>query len=205
MVVLTVVGMLMAFAAPNIFSLVQARTLTAEGGVLRNQLTYAQQIAMAQNADVEIRFFKWTDLSSAQIEPVFSAFQLYQYDSTGKMKPISTFFKIRAPSALSEPHSTLLQPGFGADSDEGKYGFLSPRSGQAPAPTGSGSDKADMDYVAFRFRPDGSTDLPAKAGKDTWYLTLVQGEGAARDTSLPRNYVCLQVNPYNGAVSEFRP
>ncbi|MDF1816486.1 MAG: hypothetical protein P1V20_30070, partial [Verrucomicrobiales bacterium] len=110
-----------------------------------------------------------------------------------------------APSALSEVHSTLLKPGYGSNSNDARYGFTSPRTGNAPAPTGSGSEKKDMEYVAFRFRPDGSTDLPSRAGKDTWYLTLVQGEGAARGNEMPRNYVCLQVNPYNGVVSEFRP
>jgi hypothetical protein len=33
---------------------------------------------------------------------------------------------------------------------------------------------------------------------------MVQGEGALQSND-PDNYVCLQVNPYNGQVSEFRP
>lgn len=205
MVVLTVVGVLMAFAAPNVFSLVQASTLSNEGNILRNQLTFAQQNAVSKNSDVEVRFFKWADKASAQTTPTFSAFQLYQYNSTGEMVPISSFFRIKAPSALNERLSTLLKPGQGTAQDR-KYGFVAPHEGQALTPSGAGISAEQTDYVAFRFRPDGSTDLPPRApGDETWYLMLVQGEGAALNSNLPRNYVCLQVNPYNGVVTEFRP
>ncbi len=205
LVVLTVVGILLAFAAPNLFSLVQSRTLSNEGVLLRNQLTYAQQIAVYKNADVEVRFFRWADESSAQTEPVFSAFQLFQYNEEGEMEPLSSFFRIRAPTAVHEEFSTLLQPGAGQGGSDRKYGFISPTQGTALAPSGAFDANQPTEYVSFRFRPDGSTDLPNRAGNDTWYITLVQGEGARQSADLPRNYVCLQVNPYNGAVTEFRP
>ena len=178
LVVLTMVGILLAFAAPNVFSLVQARTLTNEGSLLRNELTKAQQLAVSRNADVEVRFFKWADRSSAQLEPVFSAFQFYQYNNKGEMIPISAFFRVRAPSVLSERYSTLLRPGYGGSASDRKYGFDSPRKGDAPAPLGIGGTMVNTEYVAFRFRPDGSTDLPNRsAGSDAWYVTLLQGEG----------------------------
>ena len=76
-----------------------------------------------------------------------------------------------------------------------EYGFVSPRTGNGEAPTGEGGRLEQTDYVAFRFRPDGSTDLPFRTpAKDTWYITLVQGEGAlkagkvehgTKQTSLP--------------------
>jgi uncharacterized protein (TIGR02596 family) len=208
LVVLTVVAMLMAFAAPNVISLVSARTLSGEGSVIRNQLTMAQQLAVSKNADVEVRFFKWADESSAQTQEEFSAFQLFQYNNKGEMIPISAFFRVRAPATLSEDYSTLLQPGYGSNDKDKKYGFQSPQEGTYAAPRGFGGGTVDTKYVSFRFRPDGSTDLPNKSGqqsKDTWYLTLVEGVGAATSGSLPQNYLCLQINPYNGVVNEFRP
>ena len=99
MVVLGVVGLLLAIAAPNLFSLISSNTLTGEGQVLRNQLTYAQQIAISKNADVEVRFFRMPDLDAAQTEEAFRAFQLFQYNSDGDLAPISTFFRIRNPVA----------------------------------------------------------------------------------------------------------
>lgn len=209
LVVLAVVGLLMAFAAPNIFSLVQSSTLTSEGSLLRNQLTYAQQLAVSKSADVEIRFFKWEDNTSATDGPTFSAFQLYQFNEDGKMAPITEFFRIRAPATVIEDpqYSSLLFENPGSGSDK-KYGFESPRRGSAPAPRGEIGSSVNTEYMAFRFRPDGSTDLPNKSsangGKDTWHITIAQGP---RDASggLPNNYVCLQINPYNGVITEFRP
>jgi len=206
MVVLGIVGLLLAFAAPNLFSLISSNTLTGEGTVLRNQLTYAQQIAVSKNADVEVRFFRLPDFSSARTEAAFRAYQLYQFDQEGKLIPISTFFRIKSPVGVHEQLSTLLSArSGGATSVDRAYGFDSPRAGQSEAPTGVGGAVQATPYMAFRFRPDGSTDLPFRTGnRDTWYITLVQGEGALL-TNDPDNYLCLQVNPYNGQVSEFRP
>ncbi|NLT69441.1 MAG: Verru_Chthon cassette protein D, partial [Verrucomicrobiaceae bacterium] len=189
-----------------LFSLISANTLTGEGTVLRNQLTLAQQLAVSKNADVEVRFFKMADYSAAQTEERYLAYQLYQYNQTGQLEPISTFFRIKAPVAVHENLSTILNTrSGGATSVDKKYGFDSPREGSAEAPTGEGGSLRSTPYVAFRFRPDGSTDLPYRTGsKDTWYITLVQGEGALQ-ANRPDNYLCLQVNPYNGQVSEFRP
>ncbi len=205
MIVLGVVGLLLAFAAPNLFSLINSSSLTAEGSLLENQLTLAQQEAVSKSADVEVRFFRIMDQSAAQVDEAFRAFQLYQFNREGQMVPISSFFRIRTPVAIHEDLSTLLQPGASSGNDR-KYGFVSPTVGTSRAPTGIAGTMEDASYVAFRFRPDGSTDLPVRSGSsgDTWYITLVQGEGALADNS-PDNYVCLQVNPYNGQVTQFRP
>ncbi|NRB74671.1 MAG: Verru_Chthon cassette protein D [Verrucomicrobiales bacterium] len=213
MVVLTVVAILMAFAAPNLFSLISSSTLTGEGTVIQNQMTLAQQTAISKSADVEVRFFKFADDASAQLDEAFRAFQLYQYQPDGDMVPISEFFRIRPPVAIHENLSTLVQASTGGSAEERQLGFSSPRyeSGDPDNPVPikrSGTEVAP--YVAFRFRPDGSTDLPYRAQgsgggrNDTWYLTLVQGEGALQSDA-PDNYMCLQVNPYNGKINVFRP
>ncbi|MDB4657670.1 Verru_Chthon cassette protein D [Verrucomicrobiales bacterium] len=201
MIVLTVVGILLAFAAPDLFSLMQSSSLTSEGSHLRNQISQAQQLALAKNADVELRFFKLADTAAAETEEGFRAYQMFQFDKTGAMIEVSRFYRINAPVILSEALSTLLTTA-GKDSADKKFGFVSPQEGKYEVPVGLGMEETD--YVAFRFRPDGSTDLPNRSNGDTWYLTLVQGEGAVRDTD-PANYYCLQVNPYNGQITEFRP
>lgn len=203
MVVLGLVGLLMAFAAPNLFSLISSTSLSGEGTLLRNQLTLAQQTAVSKSADVEVRFFYAEDSSGASTRPLYRAYQLFQYNREGDMAPISGFFRIRAPVAIHEELSTLLQTS-SAQGNDRKFGFVAPHQGQYPAPTGFGGTEVMTPYMAFRFRPDGSTDLPFRSGTDTWYITLVQGEGALQDSD-PDNFLALQVNPYNGQVSEFRP
>ena len=204
MVVLGVVGLLLAFAAPNLFSLITSNSLTGEGVVLRNQLTFAQQTAVSKNADVEVRFFKMPDYANARDEEAFRGYQLFQYNLDGELVPISTFFRIKAPVGVHDELSTILDPRANTSAADKKFGFSSPTNGTTGVKEGGGTPE-NAKYVAFRFRPDGSTDLPFRTGQDdTWYITLVQGEGALK-TDNPDNYVCLQVNPYNGQVSEFRP
>jgi len=210
LIVLTVLGVLFAVAAPNLFTLMQASSLSSEGNLIRNKLTHAQQMALSKNTDVEVRFFKMADESAAELTEEFRGFQFYQYDERGQLAPVSKFFRIRPPVVISEKLSTLLNTSGNQDSDGQDYGFISPTTGMADIPVGNGTQK--VKYVAFRFRPDGSTDLPGRSGTsdaydggDTWYLTLLQGAGSASASSLPANYYTVQLDPFNGRVGVFRP
>ena len=60
-------------------------------------------------------------------------------------------------------------------------------------PTNSGN--------SFCFRPDGSTDLdPTKK----WFVTFVR-DREVTNSSLPKNYITLRIDPLNGNVSYYRP
>lgn len=201
LIVLTVLGILFAVAAPNLFSLMQASTLSSEGSLIRNKLTHAQQMALSKNSDVEVRFFKLADPNAAELKEQFRGFRFYQFNDSGRLEPISNFFRIKPPVVISEQFSTLLKPGSNTDSTGREYGFVAPSEGYEEIPVGNEVQQAD--YVSFRFRPDGSTDLPGRTGNDdTWYLTLVQGTD---QTGFPTNYYVVQVDPFNGRVSVFRP
>ncbi len=208
LIVMTVLGILFAVAAPNLFTLMQASSLSSEGSLVRNKLTQAQQLALSSNSDVEVRFFKMADPSSAEIEEEYRAFQLYQFNERGRLEPVSKFYRIKPPVVVSEEYSTLLNPSGNMDAEGQDYGFISPNKGRSNVPVGN--QEMDAEYVAFRFRPDGSTDLPGRSGTsdsyeggDTWYLTLLQGINA--DSALPPNYYTIQLDPFNGRVGVFRP
>lgn len=195
LVVVSVVGLLLAFAAPQLFSLVQATSLTSEGSFLRNKLSQAQQIALSQNTDVEVRFFKMQDPGNAETDLAFRGFQFFRYNQYGQLLPVSEFFRIKPPIVINEPLSTLVKK---SGNDE-KY--LSPSTGKALIPVMS--DQKTFDYTSFRFRPDGSTDLPGRSGSDTWYITLVKG--LPNQASAPDNYFTVQLDPFNGRVTSYRP
>jgi uncharacterized protein (TIGR02596 family) len=197
LIVISVVGILLAFAGPQLFSLVQAQSLTSEGTFLRNKLSQAQQIALSRNTDVEVRFFKMRDESSAELNAAYRGFQFYRYNEYGQLLPVSEFFRIRLPIVINEPLSTLVSE----VSSDGKY--LSPSAGSAPIPVIS--DLTEFEYVSFRFKPDGSTDLPgrSKGGSDTWYMTMTKG--LPTDTEVPDNYFTVQLDPFNGRVTSYRP
>lgn len=111
-------------------------------------------------------------------------------------------FRIKPPVFLDESQSTLLTPGGGGDDAE--YGFVSPSRGKDLIPV-AGGEAQDTEYVAFRFRPDGSTDLPNNNGDaDTWYITLLEGNSGG-SSALPTNYYIVQVDPFNGSLKVYRP
>lgn len=191
LIVVSVIGILLAIAAPNVFSLLNAHTLTGEGTLLRNKLTLAQQMALAKNSDVEVRFFKMEEEGSAGGRGSYRAFQLFMYNELGEMNPITDLFRVKPPAFLNENMSTLLGAGSTA---EGRY------------EVNEGSRKVSREFVGFRFKPDGSTDLDIYAPSgDTWYLVLIQGEENLGGSTLPKNYFVVQVDPFNGRVTEFRP
>ncbi len=202
LIVLTVLGILFALAAPNLFTLMQASTLSSEGSLVRNKLTQAQQLALSKNTDVEVRFFKMADPSAAELEEQFRGFQFFQFNEEGKLLPASKFFRIKPPVVISEQLSTLLNPSSNSDSEGREYGFVSPSTGTAEIPVGD--QLQEVKYVSFRFRPDGSTDLPGRTGgDDTWYLSLLQGGNTTG--GLPANHFIVQVDSFNGRIGVFRP
>jgi len=195
LVVVSVVGLLLAFAAPQLFSLVQSTSLTSEGNFLRNKLSQAQQIALSQNTDVEVRFFKMKDPGNAETELAYRGFQFFRYNQYGQLLPVSEFFRVKPPIVINEPLSTLVKN----SGNDDKY--LSPSRGTALIPVLS--DQETFQYTSFRFRPDGSTDLPGRSGTDTWYITLVKG--LPDQASAPDNYFTVQLDPFNGRVTSYRP
>ena len=196
LVVITVIGVLMAFSAPQLFSLLQSSGLTSAGSLLKNKLSQAQQIALSKNIDVEVRFFKFSDELQAEFSDEIRGFQFFEYNEEGEAIPVSKFFRVQAPVVIStKPRlSTLLQPG-----ERG----ASPATGKYDIPRGSGDGKKSATYISFRFRPDGSTDLPGRSGTDTWHITLVK-EGSDQG-KIPKNFYTVQIDSYNGKLSEYRP
>jgi uncharacterized protein (TIGR02596 family) len=190
LVVITVVGFLLAMAAPNLFSLLRASELSSQGEVMRNWLAQAQQQALSTGSDVEVRFYNFHDVASAQIVDEYRACQYFQYNDQGELAPLVEVYRLNDPVMFSRPLSSLLDPS--------KPG-LSTGTVDAVTYFGSGLEVARVAYRSFRFRPDGSTDLPKN---EQWYLTMVADEGAS---PTPRNFFCIQVDPYNGSVREYRP
>jgi len=62
--------------------------------------------------------------------------------------------------------------------------------------------KRQYRYVAFRFQPDGSTNL---APKTSWYVTLHQLKDKVTGKIPPPNFFTLQIDPVSGTTRPFRP
>lgn len=196
LVVMLILGMIMALAAPKLFSVMRARELTTQGEGIRNWLSLAQQQALSTNSDVEVRFYKVANLNDGQVEPEFRSLQYYQYNRSGDLVPASQIMTVQNPisisskSKLSNIVSPTLNDSYGRISDPEELERL----------FGDAVEEA-VEYAAFRFRPDGSTDLDTS--QQAWYFTLVE-DGNTSD-EIPSNFVCLQIDAYNGTIREHRP
>jgi len=197
LVVITVVGFLLAMSAPNLFSLLRSSELSSQGEVVRNWLSQAQQHALSTGSDVEVRFFLLADAANAQIVPEYRACDYIQYNSDkigqdgrpSLVRPVEVM-RLNDPVHFSRQLSSML--------DDSKAG-LTTSSVDAIQFFGRDVNASRIPYRSFRFRPDGSTDLPKN---DHWYLTMVADDGASAS---PKNFFCLQIDPYNGSVRDYRP
>lgn len=64
-------------------------------------------------------------------------------------------------------------------------------------------------YRSFQINPDGSTNLDT-SGAQAWYVSLIDSSevdraGGSLDALAPKNYICLQVDPFNGGTRWFQP
>ena len=199
-IVITIIGIMMAFTVPAITGALKANKLTQASDLLRSQLAYAQLQAQKENASIQVRFFQYTDPTMPGGSDKFRAYQLFRRKSFDKsdanaggtnqnvetMEPISALKKLPPPIVFadSERVSTLLG--------------LQKTRGQVPYKR---NNPIDAQFVAFDFEPTGSTNL---GSSKQWYLTLVD-EKKEKGAQIPDNFATVQIDPFTGAVRLIRP
>lgn len=190
LVVILIIGIIAAFAVPVVTGVNRSSRLARGAQIVADQLALARQTAITRNRQVEVRFYKFADpeeltspsrFRGMQILEVINARALSPLD---KVQPLPTTVIIDASATLSSlfdpAHKT---PVLGADA--------LPRVG------------TNYQYIALRFRPDGSTDLLPTQGP--WFLTIheeIYGDGLTRP---PANFTTMEIDPINGGVKFFRP
>lgn len=193
LVAIAVIGILAALIVPTFGPLIRSSNITKASSLINDEFNLARQLALTQNRDVEVRFYRLpsrNDPSNLQ----FRAFRSFQLDTRdpADSKPLGKVRHLPEGVIISddgETFSTLFknasQPG---------------RSGTEEIPGIAGSTP----YVSFSFRANGGTNLAPIA--DTWYIT-VYTENAPKNakTQLPDNYFAAQVDPVTGRVRMFRP
>ena len=210
LVVLTIISIIMFFTVPNMGEIIQGSKLTQAGDQLKYDLGLAQQTAVKDNLTVEVRFYQYRqpEQESTAALDSFSAYQMFRLipDSTkpsdpkaerildpiGKIKKLPVGVMI----PMSELWATLVTKSTIANGSEEVFGLV---------PT---EKKTVAIYRSFQINPDGSTNLDT-SGVDQWYVTLIDSSEVARagsmDNLAPKNYICIQVDPFNGSTRWFQP
>ena len=211
LVVLTIISIIMFFTVPNMGEIIQGSKLTQAGDQLKYDLGLAQQTAVKDNQTVEIRFYQYRQPEQASGAALnsYNAYQMYSLipDSTKPsdpkaeriLAPIGKIKKLPVGVMIpqSELWSTLVTRSTIANGTEEVLGLI---------PT---EKKTIATYRSFQINPDGSTNLDT-SGVDAWYVTLVDSSevdraGGSLDALAPNNYICLQVDPFNGGTRWYQP
>ncbi|MES2466949.1 MAG: Verru_Chthon cassette protein D [Verrucomicrobiota bacterium] len=211
LVVLAIISMIMFFTVPNMGEIIQGSKLTQAGDQLKFDLGLAQQTAVKDNVTVEVRFYQYKqpDEAEGSESKIYSAYHMFSLipdsdrpsDPTAEriLAPIGKIKKLPVGVVIpdSEVWSTLVNKATIANGTEEVFGLV---------PT---EKRTVATYRSFQINPDGSTNLDS-SGADQWYVTLVDSNeivrsGGSIDNIAPNNYICLQVDAFNGGTRWFQP
>ena len=197
-VVVAIIMLLVALVTPAVVPLLRASNLTKASAMLVDELNLARQVALTQNRDVEVRFYRLgAKMDAADLQ--YRAFRSFLANGANPAasQPLSGVKYLPEPVIISDNPkiSTLL--------DYGGSG----RTGLARAQETLPDVSSPSTYISFLFRSTGGTNLaPVDPPDGKWFLTLYL-ENAAKNptTGLPDNYFTAQVEPVTGRVRTFRP
>lgn len=215
---LTVVGiiaLLIALATPTLVDVIRSTRLSSAGDSLLNRLNLTQQEAIARSREVEMRFYKYANVTSERpSQQLFYAYQVVETPSGGVPVAISEpyYFDSGVVLASQEELSPMLNTTAAQTENNGQYIF-SP---------GSGGGGGAVEYAALRYFPDGSCRLLNSSTLDednatatamaytvpplaTSFMTLLESQYIDSPTIPPPNYYCIQIDAYTGKARIYRP
>ncbi len=193
LVVLSIVGLLLAISVPSTLSIANGLELSQTAATVAGKLQSARHHALASNHPVEVRFYQLSgDLPGGQSR--LGALRTFAQEQDGTLRPLEALFWL--PESVAATDDPVLSPMLDI-SNTGLHTGVEPQ-----IPTGSGRE--DVEYIAFRFRPDGSTDLP-DGSTQKYYFTLVQIQDLETSAAALSNFATIQVDPVNGNVRVLRP
>jgi uncharacterized protein (TIGR02596 family) len=205
--VIAIIGIMMAAAAPGMFAVIRATKLTSAGDTILSRVAQAQQLAQTMSSPVELRFYSYTPGDQPGAEEAIRAVQLVDPESESveggvtkvKSKALSEPFVL--PAGMVVATSSTLSP-----LTQSKIGTAGDFFASAP----------EAKYSALHFYPDGSfkklTALPADTTGGTGavspalvdsFLTIVADRDV--DEASPKNFFCIQLDPYTSKARLYRP
>ncbi|XHR30630.1 MAG: Verru_Chthon cassette protein D [Chthoniobacteraceae bacterium] len=182
LVVMMLMGIMLALVVPSVSSMLGSNNLTQAGQLIVDQVGLARQIASTRNCTVEIRLIALPNLSPNG----FSAMQLWAAPAasgTNDMVPVDRLVTLPQGTTIS-PDATKLSK------------LLSVTTATKTMSTG-------VRYTAFQIRASGNV-TPAATSMSDMYLTVIPTRFADA-TTLPANYVIVQINSNAGTTLVYRP
>jgi uncharacterized protein (TIGR02596 family) len=229
-VVVSIIAILAAAAVPQFFSVMKATRLTAAGDALISRIAQAQQAALALNSQVELRIYMVEDQENSAAgngEKKFQAMQVVnpmgRSGSGGSMagggNKDASIEGASDAQAISEPYR--LQGGIVFASDS-KYSPLLQSVLRLRNNDEESSGMENAEFAALRFFPDGSfkqvkDSEEAKEDNAEDYevgavtpqlrdsFITIADVNDLKGSGVPKNFVCVQIDPYTGKARVYRP
>ena len=183
LVVMAIMALMISLLVPAFNSIGESNRITSATQIVVAELNKSRQEAIARNRAVEVRLYTIapkdepgnTSLRAVRALRSIVLDESANYGSNARFGRLS-----HLPGGIQiSTNTTLSSTTLSANSTEPLPGF------------GSST------YVAFRFRPNGGTDLSTNV---TWTLVSDRGRGAP-----PPNFATIQLDPRTGRARLFRP
>lgn len=193
--VVLVLILVIAISAPSILDVVRASRLAAAGDMLAGKMVEAQGLALTFSSDVELRIYAAESSQNPEAGPFVQLLQ-WTHDETLRNNEDVDSNEVRDFAILKKIGEKLTFPegvALSENSDLSSVWILETAvDDRLPQP---------RKYVAIRFRPDGTTDLPETG---LWFMTLVDSKDALA-ASAPANFYTLGVDPVTANLQIYRP
>ncbi len=207
LVVMAIIAGLIGLAGPAVSTLMRGSQLTQAAQLLNDQLSLARQVALSKNRTVEVRFYRYGDPETPGENVAqpntgkFRAMQTFEILDSGQARAMGKMMSLAGPSVIIDSGKTLSTI---IGNATGATTWPSKTTGTVlnyPIP------RAQLNYeaVAFRFQPDGSTNLPPQSKDQLWFLTVHEMNRGDEMPSPPPNFATIQINPSNGKIRTYHP
>ena len=190
LVVMAVIVILIAAVVPAATGILRGNKVTQAIEAVESQFNLARQAAVAANRTVEIRLYQYIDPSQNGSAATFNALQAFTLNGS-TLTPTENVQKLPSTVIMDSGAtlSSLLNPTAQRPLVQGKLPL--PDIGK------------NYTYIAFRFRPDGSTDLLPTTGP--WFLTLHESLRGDKLTAPPSQFATVEIDPVSGELRLYRP
>jgi uncharacterized protein (TIGR02596 family) len=217
--VVALIAVVITFAVPAITGIMKGSQMTQGSQLLNDTLLLGRQFAISRNRPIEVRFYRYGDPDTPGEkfdDPSFGkwrAIQLFDVLENGAIIPAADMVRLPKGVIMQESqYSTLLR-------EELRPHVEAMKDPTAPEiPLEVNDKKVGRNYWinAFRFLPDGSTDLPPTASlassgnegnssnDDRWYITMIGLTDELKPIA-QTNFFTVQIDSINGSLKSFRP
>ncbi len=193
--VLAILVLLAVLSVPAVVSLQQSDNLNSAGQIVAAQINLARQLAATTNRSVQVRLIQIPSLAPNG----YCAIQIWSANLTGATGSGSTLIPQMSWTAVSR---SVFLPQTAIANNAGSANLSALLSGAVTYQMPAGGATSNANYVAFQISPTGIV-TPSLALSSS-YLSVVAARSGS-GSSIPANYVSIQIDPQTATTLVYRP